>query len=316
MKPRNVVSSSLRPGLVIDDRWELLTPLATGSSGEVFAARERGTGRDAAVKVMRSDLLGDEVAVKRFEREAQATGSIAHPNVVPVIAHGHHRGRPYLAMELLRGETLEARLARGPVPRAQCLVVVAQIAAALDAAHAAGVIHRDLKPDNVFLLEGDAVAVRVLDFGYAKLADHLVGDANLTAANALLGTPLYMAPEQVQASREVDARADLWSLGVIAYELVVGRAPFPSTNVADLFVEILARPIPLPSAIDPSLPRGLDAWSARALARPREERYPTATALAEALAVAARPGRWPRALAVAGLVVAAIALALAVARSR
>jgi serine/threonine-protein kinase len=311
-----VASTSLKPGFVIDDRWELLTPLATGSSGEVFASRDRTSAGEVAIKIMRSDLMADPVAVKRFEREARATGSIAHPNVVRVVAHGHHLGRPYLAMELLHGETLEARLGRGPLPRAQCLAVVSQIAAALDAAHAAGVIHRDLKPDNVFLLEGEAVAVRVLDFGYAKLADHLVGDPSLTAANALLGTPLYMAPEQVQASREVDARADLWSLGVIAYELVVGRAPFPSTNVADLFVEILTRPVPLPSAVDRRLPKRLDAWSRRALARAREERFPTAAALAEALAAAVRPaGR--RSLAVVGaLAVAAVVLALAVARSR
>ena len=301
---------------MIDDRWELLSLLATGSSGEVYAARERNTGREAAIKVMRSDLMPDPVAVKRFEREAQATGSIHHPNVVQVIAHGHHEGRPYLAMELLHGETLEARLERGTPPRAQCLAIITQIAAALDAAHAVGVIHRDLKPDNVFLLAGDGVAVRVLDFGYAKLAERLVGDANLTAANALLGTPLYMAPEQVQASREVDSRADLWSLAVIAYELVVGKVPFPSTNVADLFVEILARPIPLPSAVDPTLPRPLDAWSLRALARAREDRYPNATDLAAALTAAARPESRRSVFLLGAVVVLAIVLALAIARSR
>ncbi len=309
-------SSSLNPGLIIDDRWELLSLLATGSSGEVYAARERDTGREAAIKVMRSDLMPDPVAVKRFEREAQATGSIRHPNVVKVIAHGHHLGRPYLAMELLHGETLEARLERSTPPRTQCLAIIKQIAAAIDAAHAVGVIHRDLKPDNVFLLAGDGIAVRVLDFGYAKLAERLVGDANLTAANALLGTPLYMAPEQVQASREVDSRADLWSLAVIAYELVVGKVPFPSTNVADLFVEILVRPIPLPSAVDPTLPKPLDAWSIRALARARDARYPNATELATALTEAARPESRSSIFLVAAVVVLAIVLALAIARPR
>jgi len=301
---------------VIDGRWELLSPLATGSSGEVFAARETTTGQEMAVKIMRSDLLADPVAVKRFEREAQATGAIEHPHVVRVLAHGQHQGRPYLAMELLRGETLEARLARDQLPRADAVAVVAQIAAALDAAHAAGVIHRDLKPDNVFLLAGDRVDVRVLDFGYAKLAEHLLHDGGLTAANALLGTPLYMAPEQVQASREVDARADLWSLGVIGYELVVGRPPFPSTNLADLFVEILARPIPPPSKLDPTLPRPLDAWAARALARAREERFPSAVALADALAAAVRPtgARWVPAI--VALALAGVVLALAIAWAR
>lgn len=313
-----MASPSIKPGFVIDGRWEVLAPLATGSSGEVFASRERESGREVAIKVMRSDLMADPVAVKRFEREAQATGSVVHPHVVKVIDHGHHQGRPYLAMELLHGETLEARLERRRLPRGECLAVIAQIAAAIDAAHVAGVIHRDLKPDNVFLLRGEQVAVRVLDFGYAKLAEHLVGDGSLTAANALLGTPLYMAPEQVQASREVDSRADLWSLAVIAYELVVGRPPFPSTGVADLFVDILARPIPPPTSIDPSLPRRLDAWAVRALARAREERYPSATALAEALAEALRPERrCSAALAlVAVIATLAMALALAVTRSR
>ncbi len=302
---------------MIDDRWELLSPIATGSCGEVLAAREATTGRPVAVKVMRSDLLSDPVSVTRFEREAVATASIHHPNVVSVLAHGRHEGRPYLVMELLLGETLETRLARGPLPLAEALATVTQIAHALDAAHARGVIHRDLKPDNVFLVTGDdAVTVRVLDFGYAKLAEHLIGDAGLTGANALLGTPLYMAPEQVQASREVDARADLWSLGVVAYELVVGRAPFPSTNLADLFVEILTAPIPKPSVVNPALPPAVDAWCARALARPREQRPATGAALAEELAAALRPPRRSsRALAVA-LVVAAVVLALAIARTR
>lgn len=309
---------SLRPGLVIDDRWELLSPIATGSSGEVFEAKEVATNRPAAVKVMRSDLLSDAVAVTRFEREAVATGTIQHPNVVSVYGHGRHQGRPYLAMELLVGETLETRLGRGPLPRGDSLAVVAQIAAALDAAHARGVIHRDLKPDNVFLSNerGDAITVRVLDFGYAKLAEHLVGDAGLTAANALLGTPLYMAPEQVQASREVDGRADLWSLGVVAYELVVGRPPFPSTVLADLFVEILSKPIPRPSVANRDLPVAVDAWCARALARPREARPASAAELAEGLAAALRPARRVPRVIVVAVVLAAVVLALAIARAR
>ncbi len=302
---------------MIGDRWELLAPIATGSCGEVFAAREFDTGRSAAVKVMRSDLLADPVSVTRFEREAVATATIHHPNVVRVLSHGRHEGRPYLAMELLVGETLEARLARGPLPLAEAVAVVTQIAHALDAAHAQGVIHRDLKPDNVFLVTGgETAAVRVLDFGYAKLAEHLIGDAGLTGANALLGTPLYMAPEQVQASREVDSRADLWSLGVVAYELVVGRAPFPSTNLADLFVEILTAPIPRPSTVNAALPRAVDAWCARALARPREQRPASATALADELAAALRPPRRGSRAWVIALVVAAVVLALAIARTR
>jgi serine/threonine protein kinase len=163
--------------------------------------------------------------------------------------------------------------------------------------------------------------VRVLDFGYAKLADNLIGDGSLTAANALLGTPLYMAPEQVQASREVDARADLWSLGVMAYELVVGRAPFPSTNVADLFVEILASPIPAPlhrRPIAPPAPRRLGAPVALARPRARSDR------LAERdrpLRARSPPRRRPERrrsprLRAALVALALIALALAVARSR
>ncbi len=277
------------PGSLIDGRWELRAPIATGSSGEVVEAVDPASGERVAIKIMRSELMADPVAVERFEREATATGSIVHPNVVRVLNRGRHRGRPYLVMDLLVGETLEVRLQRGRMPRAEAVAVVQQLAAAVDAAHARGVIHRDLKPDNVFLLAGPKTAVRVLDFGYARLPEQMVGLVALTSPNALLGTPLYMAPEQIHATHGVDARADLWSLGVITYELLTGRPPFAAPTLADLFVQVLTAPIPTPRSIDPSLPPGIDRWCNRALARPKEQRFPDARSMADALTAVFRP---------------------------
>jgi hypothetical protein len=202
--------------------------------------------------------------------------------------------------------------------------VVRQVAAALDDAHGRGVIHRDLKPDNVFVLAGEPLRVKVLDFGFAKVTDRLLMDGLRTAADTLLGTPLYMAPEQIRSSRDVDHRADLWSLGVMAYELLLGEAPFRQRKIADLFVEILTAPIAPPRQVRPEMPAALDAWAAVALNRDPERRYQSGDSLAEGLANALqgrgpastapappRPRRWaPVAALVAGALVVALAALL------
>lgn len=282
----------IEPGTIFAGRWVVDQPLANGSSSEVFRGHDRHTGEAAAIKVLLPEVAEDVQALQRFRREARVTQRLAHPNIVAVRDFGVDHGHPWLAMELLEGETLEARLQRGRLPTSVVLDVIDQIAAAVDHAHGLGVVHRDLKPDNCFLVEGSdpsRVRVKVLDFGFAKLLDALESDGLKTASNAVLGTPLYMAPEQVRSSAAVDSRADLWSLGVIAYELLVGNAPFSGRSAADLFVEILSQPIAAPSTCDPSLPRALDRWMARALHRDPARRFASATEFALALRAAMDP---------------------------
>lgn len=271
-------------GTVLDDRWRIDAHLAVGSMGEVFQGTDTLDGSACAVKVLKAEFVDDGVQVQRFEREARTTLSLRHPNVVTVFGSGVYESRPWIAMELLEGESLERVVERGPLSAADAVAVVRQIGAALDDAHGRGVIHRDLKPDNVFVLRGERVRVKVLDFGFAKVTDRLLMDGLRTAADTLLGTPLYMAPEQIRSSRDVDHRADLWSLGVIAYELLLGDAPFGERKIADLFVEILSAKIPPPTSRKPELPAALDRWCEVALDRDPERRFQSGGALADALA--------------------------------
>ncbi|MEZ4390828.1 MAG: serine/threonine-protein kinase [Polyangiales bacterium] len=271
-------------GTVLDDRWRIDAPLAVGSMGEVFQGTDTLDGGACAVKVLKAEFIDDGVQVQRFEREARTTLSLRHPNVVTVLGSGVLDGRPWIAMELLEGESLERVVERGPLSAADAVSVVRQIGAALDDAHGRGVIHRDLKPDNVFVLRGEGVRVKVLDFGFAKVTDRMLMDGLRTAADTLLGTPLYMAPEQIRSSRDVDHRADLWSLAVIAYELLLGEAPFVERKIADLFVEILSARIPPPTSRVPGLPATLDRWCEVALHRDPERRFQSGGALADALA--------------------------------
>lgn len=284
----NAPSKVVTPGTVLEERWRIDTPLAMGSMGEVFRGTDLREGTPCAIKVLRPEFVDDGVQVQRFAREARTTLALRHPNIVRVHAWGVWNDRPWIAMELLQGESLEQRLARGPLPPDNVVAVLSQMAAALDAAHDRGVVHRDLKPDNVFVLDTADVTIKVLDFGFAKITDQRAADGLRTAADTLLGTPLYMAPEQIRASRAVDHRADLWSLGVVAYELVVGEAPFQSTKIADLFVEILTAPVLPPSARRPGLPEALDAWVRHALARNPAHRYARAGEMARTFAAALR----------------------------
>lgn len=280
-------------GTVLDDRWRIDAPLAMGSMGEVFRGTDLSADAPCAIKVLRAEFIDDGVQVQRFEREARTTLTLRHPQVVTVHATGVVAQRPWIAMELLEGESLERVVERGAVDAETARAVVSQVAAALDAAHARGVVHRDLKPDNVFVLEGPSLRVKVLDFGFAKITDRMLMDGLRTAADTLLGTPLYMAPEQIRSSRDVDHRADLWSLAVMAYELLVGEAPFQQKKVADLFVEILSRPIDAPSTRRPGLSPTLDVWACFALERDPDRRYQTAAELSAALDAALHGQRPP-----------------------
>jgi len=278
-------------GDLIARRYRLVKMLGSGGMGSVFAARHELTGRDVAVKVMASDLLGDTDAERRFEREAQAESSIEHPGVVRVFDAGREGDFPFIVMELLVGESLGDALRRGPLPVEDAIAIMLPVLDAVGAAHRHGVIHRDLKPDNIFLsVSEESFRPKVLDFGISKFVAAET-QTRLTATGVSLGTPLYMSPEQVLADRPLDARSDVYSLGVILYQMVTGQMPYRGNNFAALVLKILEGQAEGVCEIDPSLPRELDAVVRRAMHRDLAERYPDTASLAADLRALTVPQR-------------------------
>jgi len=259
--------------------------LGSGGMGDVYTATDR-MGRSVALKVLAPRLVRDRQYVTRFLQESRAVLALNHPNIVTVYDIGEADGVYYIASELIEGETLRAALSRGRFELRQCLDVAIQVCTALAAAHDRGVVHRDIKPENV-MLRGDGY-VKVLDFGVAKLTGQFRGPGggaatNLaTVAGLLIGTSAYMSPEQARGG-EVDARTDVWSCGVLLYEMISGELPFGSGNTADVLARILERePAPLPNHVD-SLPVELQRIVSRALTKDPAGRYPTIAALLEDL---------------------------------
>ena len=225
----------------------------------------------------------DGATHRRFKREARAAAQLRGPNIVRVFDYGLEGDTPYIAMELLEGEDIKAYLDRvGALPLARASEVVSQVAVALDTAHRAGVVHRDVKPRNIFLAkEGELELVKLLDFGVAKhTTEVLVSDD--TASGAVVGSPRYMSPEQARGER-VDARSDIWSLGIVAFELLSGEPPFTATVLGALIGQVLNDDVPDLSLRAPSLPSELDSVVRRALTRNPSDRYATAGQFAEAL---------------------------------
>jgi serine/threonine protein kinase len=265
------------PGTRLDG-YEILRPLGSGGMGEVWLANEVRLGRKVALKVLPAESTRDLERVQRFAQEARAASVLNHPNVCHIYALGATAdGQHYIAMEYVEGETLRQRLTRERPPLGEALDIAIQIAAALSAAHAAGVVHRDLKPENV-MIRPDRVA-KVLDFGLAKLAP-LTGsegaDSTHTAfrtdAGHVMGTVTYMSPEQARGV-ELDARTDIWSLGVIFYEMVAARHPFSGPTSSDVLAAILDRnPAPL-MQFQPHMPGELHRIVTKALRKDRERRY-------------------------------------------
>jgi serine/threonine-protein kinase len=270
--------------------YRLEEEIARGGFGIVHRAVHEATGRAAAVKVMHAEMFSDPTATVRFEREAEVVLALRHPNLIDIFEYGRlGDGRPYIAMELLSGASLEHRLGRqGRLPVEEVLAILGPLASALDAAHRHAVVHRDIKPSNVFLCDdGRNKRVVLLDFGVAKLLDSR-GQA-LTASRGTLGTVLYMAPEQLLGS-PVDARADVYSLGALAYAMLTGQAPFGDRDTLVLSrIHTHARP-QRPSTCAPIDP-ALDEPLLRALAREPSDRPATAEAFVASLAAATRAAR-------------------------
>ncbi|NJD17969.1 MAG: tetratricopeptide repeat protein [Gemmatimonadetes bacterium] len=265
--------------------YEVRSFISAGGMGEVYAAFDPRLGRQVAIKVLSTPLAELGEFRRRFERETQAISRLNHKNICTVHDTGTHEGRPYIVMELMEGKTLEELLRAGPLDTERVVHVAIQVADALDAAHRQGVIHRDVKSSNIFLnARGDA---KVLDFGIAKVArpDREPGrdtDAGITRSGVPIGTLAFMSPEQARGE-EVDERSDLFSLGVVLYEMATGVTPLRVTATSSIAQLVPPDPIPGPRAVNPSLPVELDRIINRALEKDRRMRWQTAADLLAAL---------------------------------
>ncbi len=273
----------LRPGVKVGDRYVVIEQIAAGGMGTLWRAHHVELDVDVALKaITASDVSPD--AIKRFKREAQAVARLRSPNIVQVLDYGVHEDQPYLAMELLHGQDLAARISRdGKVPLEQTVRIIEAVARAVQVAHDAGIVHRDLKPANIFLEKvGDEEVVKILDFGVAKDLRANV-DIAATTAPQLVGSPAYMSPEQVWGEK-VDTRTDVWAMGVVTFEMLTGCCPFVDETLAKVFDRIIRAPMPRACDLDPTLPQAVDAFFEKALARAPAERIASARDLAKALA--------------------------------
>jgi len=276
----------LKEGAVIANRFRLDRMLGRGGMGSVWLAQHIGLDIACAVKFIHADSASNPEARSRFEREARAAAQLKTPNVVQILDYGVFEETPYIAMELLVGEPLSARLQRrGKLEASEAFRIISQIGRALTKAHAAGIVHRDLKPENVFLVpDEEGEIAKVLDFGVAKKTLGLT-DSN-TKTGALLGTPFYMSPEQAQGTKAVDSRSDVWSLAVLTFRCMTGELPFRSEALGDLLIKIVLQPIPMPSHVARGIAPSFDRWWERAAQRDPDRRFQTAKELVDALAPA------------------------------
>jgi serine/threonine-protein kinase len=279
-------------GRVLDRRYRLLKRVGRGGMGTVYRATHVELNRLFAIKILNFELAGDPIATRRFRREAEALGAISHPNAVSVSDVGvTEEGLAYIVMELLEGFSLRAVVMNeAPLSLGRTVNIVRQICGAVTAAHQVGIIHRDVKPDNIMLVRsesGDEVA-KVLDFGIARLV-HSTGKltSRLTARDVVLGTPRYMSPEACEG-KELTHATDIYSLGIILYEMLAGRVPFDGTTALDVAVRQVSEPPPPLAGVRPDLPPGVESVVMGALAKESELRPATAVELAEQLEAAAQ----------------------------
>lgn len=258
--------------------------VADGAMGRVYEAREPEGEKRVAIKVLHSNVATDPVAVERFNREYETAQELSHPHVVKVLDYGETGdGSWFMIMEYLEGEELGQLLRReGAQEMARVVRITAQIALALEHAHSYGVVHRDLKPDNIFLCRGDnGDTVRILDFGSVKL--QMDTGAKLTAFGTTLGSPYYMSPEQAMGRSDVDQRSDVFALCAILFEMLTGIVAFDAPNVAQILMQIVSDDRPVPSVVAPGLPASVDDVVDKGLRQDKDRRFASARDVSDAL---------------------------------
>jgi serine/threonine protein kinase len=279
---------------VLDDRYDVGRPLGTGGMGEVFLARDRVLGRDVALKVLRRQYAGDSEFAERFKREARSAASLSNPNIVQVYDRGEtEEGASYIAMEYVPGGTLKEKIvAEGPLGAKEAALLGAQVAEALGAAHERGMVHRDIKPQNVLLTDkGDA---KVADFGIARAGSSVT----ISKTGSVMGTAGYMSPEQA-LGKPATPKSDLYSLGVVLYEGLTGELPFTADNPIAVSMKHVNEPLVPPREIDPTIPEGMNALVTKLMAKDPEDRYASADEVADDLWRVSR-GREPIAVPAGG----------------
>jgi serine/threonine-protein kinase len=259
-------------------RYQVTALLGKGGMAAVYKAHDDRLGRDVAIKLILPGFEHSEIFLKRFEREARSLAQLAHPNIVSVLDYGTHNGQPYLVMEYIAGGSLKDRVGK-PIPSIQAARWLAPVARALHYAHQQSIIHRDLKPANLLITQsGDLM---LSDFGIAKLVDS-EASSQLTASGESIGTPAYMAPEQ-GLGKVVDARSDIYSLGVVFYEMITGRSPFKADTPVAVMLKHVTEPLPRPREFVPQIPEFVENALLTALAKDPVQRYPTMAAFADDL---------------------------------
>ncbi|MEZ4592741.1 MAG: protein kinase [Chloroflexota bacterium] len=258
-------------------RYEIKEELGRGGMATVYRAYDPRTRREVALKVLPQALLDQPGLLTRFQREAETIARLKHPNVVEVYDYGNQEGQPYLVMRLMQGGSLKEKLADGPLTVAQALPILQGVAEALDAAHALGIVHRDLKPDNILFDQYGRPFLS--DFGIAKMGE---SHATLTGEEAI-GTPHYISPEQAQGTADVDGRSDIYSLGVVLYEMLTGSRPYDAETPIQVMMQHIMAPVPKLSRHHKNLPPDCETIVSKALAKKPEERYQTAVTLVDAL---------------------------------
>jgi serine/threonine-protein kinase len=297
----STASPLVTPGAMVGGKYRLDALIGEGGMGSVWSATHVGLNQAVAIKFISREFVRSAEALRRFDAEAKAAAALKSRHVVQVFDTGALAdATPYIAMELLHGESLQTRVHRsGPIALGEAIEILTQCSRALGRAHAAGIIHRDIKPDNIFLSHSNddgSLLVKILDFGVAKIGGNPneQGSQGATRTGAVLGTPLYMSPEQARGLKTIDQRTDLYSLGLVAYTMFTGNLAFSSESFGDLLLQICTAPLPQLCANAPWLPPTMDPWFAKACAREPQDRYASSQEFAEALRAASGMGTRPQ----------------------
>jgi serine/threonine protein kinase len=257
--------------------YRILEQLGQGGMATVFKAYHASLDRYVAIKVLHPAFREDPSFAARFTREARVVAKLEHPHIVPIYDYSEYEGQPYLVMKFIEGETLKARLVRGPLSADEAVRVIQAVGEALSYAHSKGILHRDIKPSNVLLAPDGGIYLA--DFGLARIAQS--GESTLSS-DMLLGTPHYISPEQAQGVKNLDSGTDIYSLGVVLYELAVGRVPFNADTPFSIIHDHIFTPLPLPRAINPKVPPAVERVLLKALAKERKDRYADVDSLVKA----------------------------------